>query len=116
MVLKAGIIGLPNSGKSSFFSYITGKKGFMSREFIVTRDTLIPRPETELIVEYVLKNYRNSFVGLDLATGSGCIARARTSRAGNGRSAAAFQGETRELDRAPASSGCGSEARRASAT
>jgi release factor glutamine methyltransferase len=56
-------------------AYLTGHQGFMSLEFMVTPDVLIPRPETELLVEYVVKHYaKRSCFGLDIGTGSGCIA------------------------------------------
>ena len=55
-------------------AYLTGRKEFYSLEFLVTRDVLIPRPETELIVDLALYYaIRNSRV-LDLGTGSGAIA------------------------------------------
>ena len=55
-------------------AYLTGQRGFMSLEFQVTPDVLIPRPETELIVETALSLFPNRpFTGLDLGTGSGCI-------------------------------------------
>ena len=56
-------------------AYITNKKSFWSSEFFVTKDTLIPRPDTELIVENVLKLTKNkdSLRILDIGTGSGCI-------------------------------------------
>lgn len=50
---------------------ITGKRLFWGHEFRVTRDTLDPRPETELLVEAALER---PFVHvLDLGTGTGCI-------------------------------------------
>jgi len=55
--------------------YITGHQEFYGLDFIVTRDVLIPRPETELIVEEVLKRNRvPSPLIIDVGTGSGCIA------------------------------------------
>ncbi len=57
--------------------YITGKQEFWGLEFIVSPDVLIPRPETELIVETALKKARGAAGPLtivDLCTGSGCIA------------------------------------------
>ena len=56
-------------------AYIINKKSFWSSEFFVTRDTLIPRPETELIIENVLKltKNKNSLRILDIGVGSGCI-------------------------------------------
>ena len=57
-------------------AHITGKKEFWSLDFQVSSDTLIPRPETELLVEYILDNYPASqHIKLaDLGTGSGAIA------------------------------------------
>ncbi len=57
-------------------AYLTGRREFWSREFMVTPDVLIPRPETELLIELALSFIpRNkSFTVLDLGTGSGAIA------------------------------------------
>ncbi len=55
-------------------AYIIGTKEFYSREFTVTAATLIPRPETELLVELVVKLAQPNSKVLDLGTGSGCIA------------------------------------------
>jgi release factor glutamine methyltransferase len=58
-------------------AYILGRKEFYGRTFRVTRDTLIPRPETELLVESVLAAVREQagqFFFADLGAGSGCIA------------------------------------------
>ncbi len=52
--------------------YITKVQEFYGREFKVTRDVLIPRPETELLVEVAAK--RLSGVIIDIGTGSGAIA------------------------------------------
>ena len=57
-------------------AYITGIEEFWSLEFNITRDTLIPRPDSELVIETILNNipsYRNQFSILDLGTGSGCL-------------------------------------------
>ena len=56
-------------------AYITNKKSFWSSEFFVTKDTLIPRPDTELIIEKVLRITKNkeSLRILDIGIGSGCI-------------------------------------------
>lgn len=57
-------------------AYITGHKEFWSLDLIVNQHTLIPRPETELIVETVLNLTDVNFNGkiLDLGTGTGAIA------------------------------------------
>jgi release factor glutamine methyltransferase len=62
-------------------AYLTGKAHFFSLEFHVTPDVLIPRPETETLVENVIQLARHqtgleSPRVLDLCTGSGCIAAA----------------------------------------
>ena len=61
-------------------AYITRKKEFYKHTFRVNRNVLIPRPETEELVSYVLNNitntkeYTSQCSLLDLGTGSGCIA------------------------------------------
>lgn len=55
--------------------YITGVQDFFGREFRVTPDVLIPRPETELLVEAALELTTNKDALIcDVGTGSGCIA------------------------------------------
>ena len=55
-------------------AYILGEKEFWSKKFYVNKDTLIPRPETELLVDKILKIYRDKRISiLDVGTGSGCI-------------------------------------------
>ena len=54
--------------------YITGVQDFYGREFRVTPDVLIPRPETELLVEAALEVLEQTPVVCDVGTGSGCIA------------------------------------------
>lgn len=54
--------------------YITGTQDFFGRTFRVTRDVLIPRPETELLVEAALQVMNADAVICDVGTGSGCIA------------------------------------------
>ena len=57
-------------------AYITGRRGFWSFDLQVSPDTLIPRPETELLVELVLALLHPSKPAsvLDMGTGSGAIA------------------------------------------
>ena len=58
--------------------YILGETEFMGLNFKVTPATLIPRPETELLVEHIIetvKNSKNENISIiDIGTGSGCIA------------------------------------------
>jgi release factor glutamine methyltransferase len=56
--------------------YILGRQAFWKHEFLVTRAVLIPRPETELLVETALELIRGveKPVVVDVGTGSGCIA------------------------------------------
>lgn len=54
---------------------ITGTREFWGRDFAVTRDTLVPRPETELIVEEALQALpRGPATIIDIGTGTGCLA------------------------------------------
>lgn len=57
-------------------AYITGYREFYGREFHVTPDVLIPRPETELLVELALARMPvgQALHVLELGTGSGCVA------------------------------------------
>ena len=56
-------------------SYITKRKEFWSLGFNVNQNVLIPRPETEIMVEQVVRRFKNksSLNILDIGTGSGCI-------------------------------------------
>ena len=56
-------------------AYLTNKKFFWESEFFVTKDTLIPRPDTEIIVENVLNltKYKTKLNILDIGVGSGCV-------------------------------------------
>src|SRR5664279_4441814 len=54
--------------------YITGHQEFYSRDFRVTRDVLIPRPETEHVVEVALEVAGGARRVLDIGTGSGALA------------------------------------------
>lgn len=55
-------------------AHLTGSRGFYDREMIVTHDTLIPRPETELMIEEALQHASKASVIVDVGTGSGAIA------------------------------------------
>ena len=54
--------------------YITHRQEFYGREFRVTPDVLIPRPETEHVVEAALELARGARRVLDIGTGSGALA------------------------------------------
>ncbi len=56
-------------------AYLTNKKFFWNSEFIVSRDTLIPRPDTELVIEKVLEltAHKKKLNILEIGIGSGCI-------------------------------------------
>ena len=61
--------------KGKPIAYLTGKKDFWKYEFEVSKDTLIPRPDSELIVEHILKftKNRSKLNILDIGVGSGCL-------------------------------------------
>ena len=55
-------------------AYIIGKKEFWSQDFAVNHATLVPRPETELLIYKVVDFFKNKRINvLDIGTGSGCI-------------------------------------------
>ena len=58
------------------FAYIKGTQGFYGHEFLVTPSTLIPRPETELLIDIAIDSLdsEKKIKVLDLGTGSGIIA------------------------------------------
>ena len=60
--------------KKEPIAYLTKEKEFWSKKFFVNKDTLIPRPDTELLVEKLVTFYKKKRVTiLDIGTGSGCI-------------------------------------------
>ena len=55
-------------------AYIIGKKEFWSQEFFTNKSTLVPRPETELLIYKIVDIFRNKRINiLDMGTGTGCI-------------------------------------------
>ena len=64
--------------KGTPIHYIIGYREFMGLNFYVNEDVLIPRPDTEVLVEYVISYGKNLSIGpstiLDIGTGSGAIA------------------------------------------
>ena len=62
--------------KKEPIAYILNNKEFWSTNFYVDRSVLIPRPETEVLIDLVLSHFNNKnnyFSILDIGTGSGCI-------------------------------------------
>jgi len=61
--------------KKEPIAYLINKKDFWKDEFFINKDVLIPRPDTELIIDQVLKIYSidMQLQVLDVGTGSGCI-------------------------------------------
>ena len=65
---------LARRSKHEPIAYILEEKEFWSKKFSVSKDTLIPRPETELLVEELINIYKKKNLSiLDIGTGSGCI-------------------------------------------
>jgi len=62
--------------KQEPIQYITGSTEFFTRKFLVNKSVLIPRPETEELVEWIISDHRNTekqLKVLDIGTGTGCI-------------------------------------------
>lgn len=54
--------------------YVLGTEWFMGRQFMVNEDVLIPRPETEELVQWIIDDNKSKEITiLDIGTGSGCI-------------------------------------------
>ena len=60
--------------KKEPIAYILNKREFWSKDFFVNQNTLIPRPETELLCEQLIKIFKGKSINfLDIGTGTGCI-------------------------------------------
>ncbi|MEM6314128.1 MAG: peptide chain release factor N(5)-glutamine methyltransferase, partial [Planctomycetota bacterium] len=70
------------AGEHEPIQYLVGSTSFFGLEFAVTKGVLIPRPDTEVLVEEALQHLRAAEEPrvLDLCTGSGCVAIALASR------------------------------------
>ncbi|MFA5030106.1 MAG: peptide chain release factor N(5)-glutamine methyltransferase [Patescibacteria group bacterium] len=68
-MVKKRVRGIP-------FAYIVGTKGFYGLDFFVNSSVLIPRPDTEGIIDWTLQTFDRTqqFTIADIGTGSGCIA------------------------------------------
>jgi release factor glutamine methyltransferase len=65
---------LERRSKNEPMAYILKEKEFWSKQFYVDKGALIPRPETELLVDKLLKIYKEKKISiLDIGTGTGCI-------------------------------------------
>ena len=60
--------------KETPVQYIVGQTEFMNLNFTVNKNVLIPRPETEELVKWIIKDSEREKNILDIGTGSGCIA------------------------------------------
>jgi len=60
--------------KKEPIAYLLGEKEYWSKNFFVNKDTLIPRPETELLVNKLVTIFKKKEITiLDIGTGTGCI-------------------------------------------
>ena len=68
------ISAITRRAKREPLQYILGSVGFYREEYRVTPDVLIPRADTETLVDFAVKNLPEGALFLDLCTGSGCVA------------------------------------------
>ena len=73
-VIKKYEFAIARRAKREPVAYISGKKEFWSENFLVNHGTLIPRPETELMIYKIVNFFKNKKINiLDIGTGSGCV-------------------------------------------
>ena len=73
-ILKKYNIAIKRRINNEPIAYITGKKEFWSQDFFTNRATLVPRPETELLIYKLVDIFKNKKINiLDIGTGTGCI-------------------------------------------
>ena len=73
-VIQKYLIAIERRKRNEPVAYITGTKEFWSNDFMVNHDTLVPRPETELLIYKLISFYKTKKINiLDIGTGSGCI-------------------------------------------
>ena len=73
-IKKKYYLSIKRRAKSEPVAYIIGKREFWSKDFVVNNSTLVPRPETELLIYKVIDYFKERRVNiLDIGTGSGCI-------------------------------------------
>lgn len=70
---KRYLEGIERRAKRIPLQHILGETGFMGLTFMVNENVLCPRPDTEILVEEVLKYLHDGMRILDIGTGSGCI-------------------------------------------
>jgi len=74
-IIEAIETAVQKRAKNEPLQYILKSQEFMGLEFYVDENVLVPRADTETLVEYILKHFINTgFTALDIGTGSGCIA------------------------------------------
>jgi len=73
-IMKKYDIAIKRRTNNEPIAYIIGKKEFWTENFVVNKTTLVPRPETELLIYKIIKYFKHKKINiLDIGTGSGCI-------------------------------------------